>query len=66
MRTVCLGEYRIIFTNNYQKYVIERNVAKRRKGETEVWKEIPYYALTELEQELLNELILEWTTSWIS
>ena len=64
MRVVTLGQYRILFTDNYNHYSIERNVSKDKKNE--VWAYIPFYSLTEFEQELLKELIEEWTSSWDS
>ena len=62
MKIITLGQYRILFTDDYDHYNIEKNISENKNKE--VWAYIPLYSLTELEQELLKELVEEWTSSW--
>lgn len=62
MKVITLGQYRLLFNDNYDCYSIEKNVSENKNKE--VWAQVPFYCLTELEQELLKELIEEWTSSW--
>ena len=54
MKTIYLDTYKIIFSNDYKYYTIEKNIPKNNIKE--FWIEISPISLTELEHQLLKRL----------